>query len=869
MSQGIDAMRKTIREKEPVRPSTRLATLKGEELTATAKRRSADTSKLLHQLKGDLDWIVMKCLEKDRTRRYETANGLAADLKRHLNNEPVVARPPSRLYEFQKTVRRHKFGFTAAAGLMVVLAVGVLISTWQSVRATHAKRDALSARQQAEASERKALAAQANESRLRRQAEAEGLAARQRAYASDMNVAAQALAGNNLGRAQDLLNRQRPGPGQRDLRGWEWRYVWQQTRGDALFTLCQQPAEICSLAVSPDGLSVAIGSYHQGGLSVWDLRTRREVCRLAKDEMLVRAAFSPMEPLLAFVSSTFLSSGQERTTLRLWNTATRQTVAELPLDAECMGLAFAKDGRMLATSAAMLSAGGQITLWRIPDGTKMASYPSEAYRLGLATSFAATSDLSLAACAYGPPPQRIRVMDLRNGKELWMAAAAKVFVTALAFSPDGRTLATAAGFGESDVHLWDVATGKEFGQLEGHGAWVSSLVFAPDGKQLTSSSADQTIRIWDVASQKCVDVLRGHRQEVWRLAVLPDGKTLISGGKDGTICFWDTSVSHRGQPRITLPDKMLAWRFAPDSRSVLTLSHQGRVSRWSGSDFQQQEPLLEIGAPVSAGSSYHCFSQDERLLAAGSFNGVIQIWDVSRRLLYRQWTNTTGPVAPTSFLADGNKVITWSGKDSLFREWDSTTGRELQSWRMPGIWQGAMGVSPNEPSCVSVGYGGEVVLKNLTDERQTTLNLDILEAAWASYSPDGKLFAAASDLGFARVWNTANWRPVATVGGFLNAAHSVAFSSDNQRLAMGSGGREAIKLCDTESWQDVLTLEAPGYDSQSLAFSPDGNDLGWLNQDRVLYLWRAPSWAEITAAEAKDPPSPGYGGQGKAEIKQP
>ena len=102
MSQGIDAMRKTIREKEPVRPSTRLATLQGEELTTTAKRRSADTSKLMHQLKGDLDWIVMKCLEKDRTRRYETANGLAVDLKRHLNNEPVVARPPSSAYRFQK-----------------------------------------------------------------------------------------------------------------------------------------------------------------------------------------------------------------------------------------------------------------------------------------------------------------------------------------------------------------------------------------------------------------------------------------------------------------------------------------------------------------------------------------------------------------------------------------------------------------------------------------------------------------------------------------------------------------------------------------------------------------------------------------------
>src|SRR5450432_4242 len=117
MSLGIDAMRKTIREKEPVRPSTRFATLHEEELTTTAKRRSTDTAKLLHQLRGDLDWIVMKCLEKDRTRRYETANGLAADIKRHLNNDTVVARPPSSAYRFQKLVRRNKLAFAAGVAI--------------------------------------------------------------------------------------------------------------------------------------------------------------------------------------------------------------------------------------------------------------------------------------------------------------------------------------------------------------------------------------------------------------------------------------------------------------------------------------------------------------------------------------------------------------------------------------------------------------------------------------------------------------------------------------------------------------------------------------------------------------------------------
>ena len=150
MSQGIDAMRKTIREKEPMRPSTRFATLEGEQLTTTAKRRSADKAKLLHQLKGDLDWIVMKCLEKDRTRRYETANGLAMDLKRHLNNETVVARPPSSAYRFQKLLRRYKLAFAAAGAVVCALVLGMIATTWQAVRAKRAESLALQSRIDAE-----------------------------------------------------------------------------------------------------------------------------------------------------------------------------------------------------------------------------------------------------------------------------------------------------------------------------------------------------------------------------------------------------------------------------------------------------------------------------------------------------------------------------------------------------------------------------------------------------------------------------------------------------------------------------------------------------------------------------------------------
>jgi serine/threonine protein kinase len=117
LSMGLDAMRKTIREKEPMRPSTRLAALQGEELTTTAKRRSADAPKLIHLLKGDLDWIVMKALEKDRTRRYDTANGLAMDVQRHLVDEPVTARAPSAGYKFRKFARRNRVALVVSAAI--------------------------------------------------------------------------------------------------------------------------------------------------------------------------------------------------------------------------------------------------------------------------------------------------------------------------------------------------------------------------------------------------------------------------------------------------------------------------------------------------------------------------------------------------------------------------------------------------------------------------------------------------------------------------------------------------------------------------------------------------------------------------------
>ena len=235
MASGIDAMRKTIREKEPPRPSTKLSqtlvaanvsSLKSsgskpttEEEVRADSRRLLRVKETIHQLKGDLDWIVMKCLEKDRQRRYETANGLAADLKRHLNNEPVVARPPSTAYRFQKAFRRNKVTFAAGAAVALALLLGIIASTWQSVRATQAKREA--------------VAAQAGEAEQRRVADRkaeEALTAQARAVAEQKRAETEKQRPTE---SQQHLRRILHAAGAHPPRRWRTRYPLQRARSSA------------------------------------------------------------------------------------------------------------------------------------------------------------------------------------------------------------------------------------------------------------------------------------------------------------------------------------------------------------------------------------------------------------------------------------------------------------------------------------------------------------------------------------------------------------------------------------------------------------------------------------------------------------
>ena len=361
MKSGLDEMRKIIREREPYRPSNKIGTLSDKDRTTTAHRHATEPPKLVSILRGDLDWIVMKCLEKDRTRRYETANGIAMDIRRHLTDEPIVARPPSAAYRFQKAWRRNKVAYTAGVLVVVALAVGLGLAALGLKRAVAAQQKEAEQREIAQANEQKANEAQASEAILRQRADQNAHRARLNLYAADMNLAQQSLKLDNLGRARRLLNRHRPQPGEEDLRGWEWRYLWQLTRGSPHVTLTQRPVRGWDISLSPDGSRLAV-AWLDGQVDLWDVAAQRLIRPLTDggDLPAAHVVFSPVRNLLVATATTpgvvtlyDLDSGRES---EFWR-------APDPDEWRVARLAFSQDGSRVVIYARSRSADMSDAAW--------------------------------------------------------------------------------------------------------------------------------------------------------------------------------------------------------------------------------------------------------------------------------------------------------------------------------------------------------------------------------------------------------------------------------------------------------------------------------------------------------------------------
>ena len=898
MQGGFDALRKIIREREPQRPSTRLNTLPGDARTTAGQRRQTDAGRLVHQLQGDLDWIVMKCLEKDRTRRYETANGLAADITRHLNNEPVTARPPSATYRFQKALRRNKLVFAAAGAVAGALLLGVVVSAWQALRATHAQRVALLA-QADEAAQRQSA------ERHRIQAENAERAARRRAYASDMNGAQDALANENLGRARELLHRHRPAAGESDLRGWEWRYLWQFCRSDAKSMLQESPGDpIRFVALSEDGQWAAVGG---GLISLHHLQTHERIS-IPDAPDATRAAFSARDPLLAIANADPRPSVppyDQTSRVLVWQLEERRVIREIGVQGIVHGLLFSEDGQTLVVASGGLVTGltspivgsgsapvgredNEVSLWRVSDGSRIAGWKAGlAARSAGSSWFAATRDASAAAVVA--PGHKISVIDLKTGLERWSAVASHDDLKCLAFSPDGQVLASGAGFLDSSIALWDALTGRPLGRLKGQKSWTSCLAFLADGKHLVSGSGDQTLRLWDLEARSVVRSFRGHRFEVYALALGVDQRTLLSGCKGGTALFWDLSTRHEISSSGTIGQAIGCWVFADGGRALVTLDLSGRVVRRRGPVFEQATPLLEIGR-IGGGAQEGGGIQDISVMSpvlpllatirARTTNSgpKVQIWNWEQRRMLREWECKLG-YRPQHLSEDGTRFLLTTSDEGQgwLREWDIATGREVRTFAVPdGSYQkGFPPISPDGTQFLSDVFAEAATLQlDLVSGRTTPRDFKAPQInSQATFSHDGHWVAVASNLGFAKVYDAATFQVKATLSGLVFGAHSIAFSPDQKRLAIGGTGLEAVTLWDLANSERLLTLAAPVGAMLPVGFSPDGNVLIG-RSDRgasagTLHFWRAPSWEEIAAAEAQERPAFDFDGRDNSENRRP
>jgi serine/threonine protein kinase/WD40 repeat protein len=810
MRSGLDAMRKIIREREPLTPSSRLSK------DTKAKSANAEHSALRiphSAFDRDLDWIVMKCLEKDRNRRYETAGSLAADIARYLNNEPVEARPPSKVYRFRKFAQKHRAGIAIAIAFAAILVAATAVSIWQ-----------------------------------RRQAELREAETRRQAYAADMSLAQLAVVENRIGGARSLLNSHRPQAGQEDLRGWEWRYLWQYAQGNASHRLCQSSSLVCSLSVSHDGKWLAVGEANKSGVSVWDLGSRREVAHWPAGDAEVLAAFSPTSPLLAF-SSLSGPPANRLAKVQLWDANKREIVGEIPLGARCRALVFAADGQTLVTATE--APDPRIALWKVPEGAPLASFEKNVggHWHNQAIPLAVTPDLKLAA--YSSSDANVYVIDLATGVERWSEKATDEIVTALAFTPDGSTLATGAGWQESAIRLWDVAS-RVTRRLEGHELGIGALLFSSDGKRLYSASWDQTIQVWDlgdVSQTTPSRVLRGHDVCVSQLALLPDDQTLVSASEDGVVYVWDTPSDDQRQSDGPVYTDIIAGGFTPDSRSVVNLNAQGEVKRWSGPDFDQVESEFNVGGEFDRGGAL--ISPDCRWLAIRRNDGAFEVWDVHRRLVHRRLP--TKSERAWAFFANGTRLVTLEKGTALMHVWDLTSGVRTEPWRraifpdrdfQPGA------ISPDDRWCLTIGRDGSGILRDIFGQRDVDPQLNAREPHGVAFSAKSSLIAVTSGNGarYTRIWNTADKLEVASLG---EGGNCVAFSPDDRRVAIGWADADAVTVWDLASRRQLVALSAKGTAIVGVCFSPDGNVIAAANPRGDVYLWRAPTFEEIAAAEAR------------------
>jgi eukaryotic-like serine/threonine-protein kinase len=780
LSKGYGELQRIIREEEPVRPSTRISTL-GETATDIAQHRRTSPELLCKLIRTDLDWIVMKTLEKNRKRRYESVSEFAADIKRHLNHEPVQAGRPSTVYKVQKFIKRNRVLVASCAAIVVILVWAVIISTQQAWVAEKARRAERNARTSAEQERDRAKQARRDESAARavaeqerdrtkqaeQQAQQEKHAAQHNAYASKMLLARLNWENGNIYRLQKTLTE----TGNHPDRGFEW-YYWQRMCRLELMVLHAHDGPVLRVIYSPDGQSIASSSGNS--VHIWDARTGTEFMTYEGHKAAVYGlAYSP--------DGKRLVTGSRDRTARIWDTKTGKQLKLLQgHTGDILCVDFSADGQLIAT---------------------------------------------------GSKDETIRVWDAATGNIKSCLRHTCVRPTSVVFSPDGQRLAssglTTRSSGGDAVKIWDLSTEKAILALNENAHLTQHVEYLPDGQRLVHAGYDGRVGIWDAVYGKLIRAYKGHKNTVNFASVSPDGKRIVSGSVTGTIKTWD---SDSGKDLITFKGhtgSVTHAEFSPDGERIVSGSEDGSIRIWNAMD---DPSVLVLPYPERTLVTSISFSPNSRWLAAGDRSKDVKIWDVVDGKLVQTLSGHEARILSVAFSPDGKRIAT-SSNDGAVKIWDPFSGHILLTVSEQSDSANLVVYTPDSQRLIGGGSDGII---NIWDSETGQLTLTIAAHAKKindiAISPDGRAIGSISEDGTIKLWDSSTGHEIYTREGHDTHGVSIAFSPDGERFATGGDPSDTLKVWNVANGQELFSVT--GGVRQGIAFSPDGKRLAHASDPR-------------------------------------
>ena len=776
---AVDEIFRIIRDEDPARPSARLTTMSAPELSEISRCRFAAPPKLLRELRGDLDWVVMKALEKLPARRYETANALAVEVRRHLHHEPVLARPPTAAYRFQKMVRRNKLAFAAATAVLAALVAGLAMTSWMFLKEREARQ--------------RAVSAERTQERLRNEAEAQ-------AYGSDLNLAARSLSENgSLGGVVNLLSAWRGRT--TDRRGWEWFYLNGTCHRETM-TIRPGSNSLRSVAWTPDGRRLAVAS-DDGDVTIWDATTGRELAR-------VRAHARGATAVAWNSDGTRLASGGEDAIIRIWDAASFNSVSTLRGHRDMvLCLAWSRDGEWLASG----SQDGSVRIWDLASGSVIRSLAKKGQVKAVTWS---PDGRRLAA---GGADVKVHVWDSQTGLELLVLAKKERllgYISAVAWSPDGQWLAS--GGSDSKVRIYQAATGEESLVFTGHPGSVAALAWSPDEKRLATTGRDDgTVTIWDAFKGEAKSAFRGHSSGVRSLAWQPGGEHVASASLDGTLKVWDLNSTDASLKVLEQEDQIMSVAWHPDGTRLATASKDASVRVWTPSEGRSR--LL---GKHSQWAWRVAWNPAGTILASSAGDGEVKLWDMISSSEITNVVTVSGQIRGLAWNPDGRSLAAagWGDQLSIL----DPTGRILRSIKLRCASVIALAYSP-DGRFIAAGGGEEILIVDATSGQELKAIPRPGDAVRSlSWSPDGSRLAAAADDGLANIWDVRTGQELHKLSGHSGAVYAIAWSPDGSRLATGSWDN-TLRIWHPDNGRLLCTLMGSSSQITCLAWSSDGHQL--------------------------------------------